>query len=68
MWYTTWIIILIKENHFTGHIMLKGYPNENGEVTIGYWIQNKYKRKGYMKKLLLYKLQTNAQNNSSLFY
>lgn len=52
MWYTTWIIILKTENRFIGHIMLKGYPNENGEVTIGYWIQDKYKRKGYMFEAL----------------
>ena len=52
MWYTTWIIISKAENRFIGHIMLKGYPNKNGEVIIGYWIQDKYKRKGYMYEAL----------------
>lgn len=52
IWYTTWIIVLKTENRFIGHIMLKGYPNENGEVTIGYWIQDKYKRNGYMFEAL----------------
>lgn len=52
MWYTTWIIISKAENRFMGHIMLKGYPNTNGEVTIGYWIQDEYKRKGYMYEAL----------------
>lgn len=52
MWYTTWIIISKAENRFIGHIMLKGYPNQNGEVTIGYWIQDEYKRKDYMFEAL----------------
>jgi RimJ/RimL family protein N-acetyltransferase len=52
MWYTTWIIVLKTENRFIGHIVLKGYPNENGEVTIGYWMQDKYKRNEYMFEAL----------------
>jgi len=48
MWYTTWVIILKSQNRIIGHIMLKGYPNENGEVIIGYYMQEKYRCKGYM--------------------
>ncbi len=28
--------------------MLKGYPNEKGEVTIGYYMQEQYRKNGYM--------------------
>lgn len=38
MWYTTWVVILKSENRIIGHIMLKGYPNEQGEVNIGYYM------------------------------
>lgn len=52
MWYTTWIIILKNENRVVGHIMLKGYPDENGEVVVGYYMQDDYKRKGIMLEAL----------------
>lgn len=52
MWYTTWVIILKTENRIIGHIMLKGYPNESGEVIIGYYMQDGYKRKKYMTEAL----------------
>ena len=52
MWYTTWVIISKEENRIVGAIMIKGYPNENGEVTIGYAMQDDYKRKGYMFEAL----------------
>lgn len=48
MWYTTWIIVLKSENRIIGHIMLKGYPNEQGEINIGYYMQEQYREKGYM--------------------
>lgn len=32
--------------------MIKGYPNKNGEVIIGYAMQDDYKRKGYMFEAL----------------
>lgn len=50
MWYTTWIVILKSENRIIGHIMLKGYPNENGEVIIGYYMQEQYRGMGYMSE------------------
>lgn len=50
MWYTTWVIILKSENRIIGHIMLKGYPNENGEVIIGYYMQKQYRSRGYMSE------------------
>jgi RimJ/RimL family protein N-acetyltransferase len=35
-----------------GTIMLKGYPNENGEVIIGYAINEEYRCNGYMTEAL----------------
>lgn len=32
--------------------MLKGYPNENGEVIVGYAIEEKYRRNGYATEAL----------------
>lgn len=52
MWYTTWIIVLKGENRVVGHIMLKGYPNKNGEVIIGYYMQERYRHNGYMTEAL----------------
>lgn len=52
MWYTTWVIISKEENRIVGAIMIKGYPNENGEVIVGYAMQDGYKRKGYMLEAL----------------
>lgn len=52
MWYTTWVIILKAKNQIIGHVMLKGYPNEYGEVIIGYYMQDEYRNKGYMTEAL----------------
>lgn len=52
MWYTFWIIILKEENRFIGSIMIKNYPNENGEVIIGYSIESNYKCNGFMTEAL----------------
>lgn len=50
IWYTTWMVILKAENRIIGHIMIKGYPDENGEVTIGYYTQPAYRGNGYMSE------------------
>lgn len=52
MWYTTWVLILRTENRIIGHIMLKGYPNKSGEVIVGYYTQDNYRRKGFMVEAL----------------
>lgn len=52
MWYTVWIIALKDENRFVGSIMIKNYPNENGEVIIGYSIERDYRRNGFMTEAL----------------
>jgi RimJ/RimL family protein N-acetyltransferase len=52
LWNTIWLIVLKEENRKIGSIMLKGYPNENGEVVIGYSIDENYRCKGYMTEAL----------------
>lgn len=50
MWYTVWAIVLQEENRIIGHAMLKGAPNDKGEVIIGYYMQEPYRGNGYMKE------------------
>lgn len=52
MWSTVWLIVLRDENRIIGNIMIKGYPNENGEVIIGYSMEDGYKCRGYMTEAL----------------
>lgn len=52
MWYTVWIIALKEENKFIGSIMVKNYPNQNGEVIIGYSIESNFRRNGFMTEAL----------------
>lgn len=52
LWLTNWAVVLKKENQIIGFIMLKGYPNENGEVIVGYGIEEKYRRNGYAAEAL----------------
>lgn len=52
IWYTTWMVVLKCENRIIGHIMIKGYPNEKGEVNIGYYMQKQYRENGYMNEAI----------------
>lgn len=52
MWNTVWIVILKQLNQVAGTIMIKGYPNEKGEVVIGYSMEEVYRCKGYMTEAL----------------
>jgi len=52
LWLTNWAIIHQKDQCIIGFIILKGYPNEKGEVTIGYVIDEKYRRNGYATEAL----------------
>jgi [ribosomal protein S5]-alanine N-acetyltransferase len=47
LWLTNWAIVLKKENQIIGYIMIKGCPNENGEVIVGYGIDEIYRHNGY---------------------
>lgn len=52
LWETNWIIVLKKENKIIGGVMIKGEPNELGEVIIGYGIESEYQNKGYMTECI----------------
>lgn len=52
MWYTVWVIVLKEINQIIGTIMLKNYPNENGEVIVGYVMHDDYRRNGFMIEAL----------------
>lgn len=52
IWYTNWLIVLKAENYIVGGIMLKGRPNENGEVIIGYYTNPNYQGNGYMTETI----------------
>ncbi|MEH6945329.1 GNAT family N-acetyltransferase [Bacillus sp. JJ722] len=48
IWHTNWAIVLKEINTYVGGIMIKGLPNENGEVVIGYYTIPRYQGNGYM--------------------
>lgn len=52
IWYTNWLIISKDQNCSVGGVMLKGLPNENGEVVIGYYTLPEYQRNGYMTETI----------------
>ena len=47
LWFTSWEIILKKENRIIGGLCFKGSPDEKGRVEIGYGMQEEYRCKGY---------------------
>jgi len=47
LWLTNWAIVSADTNCIVGFIMLKGVPNDVGEVIIGYGIESEYRCKGY---------------------
>lgn len=57
LWFTNWAIVLKEEKSIIGYIILKGLPNELGEVILGYEIDEKYRRKGYATEALRKMLQ-----------
>lgn len=52
LWLTNWAIVLKEENRIIGIIMIKGCPNENGEVIVGYGIEEMYRKRGYATEAL----------------
>ncbi|MFJ7730277.1 GNAT family N-acetyltransferase [Lysinibacillus sp. NPDC097231] len=48
IWHTNWLIVSQEKNCPVGGIMVKGLPNENGEVVIGYYTFPQYQGNGYM--------------------
>jgi len=49
-WYTPWVVIDKKLNRIIGAIMIKNYPDNKGEVTIGYALQEPFRRQGFMRE------------------
>jgi ribosomal-protein-alanine N-acetyltransferase len=47
-WLTYWLIIIRDIPFGAGLIGFKGFPNENGEVEIGYGIDPEYQSRGYV--------------------
>jgi RimJ/RimL family protein N-acetyltransferase len=52
IWYTNWIIVSKDKNCNIGGVMLKGLPNENGEVVIGYYTLPEFQGNGYMTEAI----------------
>jgi len=52
LWLTNWAVVLKEENRIIGFIMIKGYPNENGEVIVGYGIEEKYRKRRFATEAL----------------
>jgi len=52
LFYTMWIIIERREKSIIGGICFHGQPDKNGEVEIGYGIDNEYRNKGYMTETI----------------
>ena len=64
LFYTMWIIIGKSEKAIIGGICFHGEPDENGEVEIGYGIDEDYRNKGYMTETidgLIHWLQNNKK-------
>ena len=47
LWFTNWAIVRKEDNIIIGYLILKGLPNESGEVIIGYGIDEDFRRRGY---------------------
>lgn len=52
LWLTNWAIIQQEDQCIIGFIILKGRPNELGEVIVGYVVDEEYRRKGYATEAL----------------
>ncbi|MFJ5788660.1 GNAT family N-acetyltransferase [Lysinibacillus sp. NPDC093197] len=52
MWYTNWLIVSKSQNCSVGGIMLKGLPNDYGEVVVGYYTLPEYQGNGYMTETI----------------
>ena len=46
-WYTYWLIVITAQARGAGLAGFKDYPNEQGEVEIGYGIDPAFRNKGY---------------------
>ncbi|QUL54000.1 GNAT family N-acetyltransferase [Paenibacillus tritici] len=51
-WLTQWAVIHREEQQIIGFLILKGLPNEQGEVIVGYVIDERYRGQGYASEAL----------------
>jgi RimJ/RimL family protein N-acetyltransferase len=66
LWLTNWAIVLKEKSEIIGYIMLKGLPNESGEVITGYDIDEKFRRKGFATEALNRLIQWIFENPRAL--
>jgi RimJ/RimL family protein N-acetyltransferase len=66
-WLTNWAIIHKEEKQIIGFIILKGCPNELGEVVVGYVVEESHQRKGYAAEALKVLIQWIFKNPQALF-
>ncbi|MFY0516697.1 GNAT family N-acetyltransferase [Lysinibacillus sp. UGB7] len=52
IWHTNWLIVSKDNNSSVGGIMIKGLPNDKGEVIIGYYTYPSYQGNGYMTETI----------------
>jgi len=52
LFYTLWLIILKEKNQAAGIFCMKGEPDEQGEIEIGYSIGQQFRNKGLMTEAL----------------
>jgi [ribosomal protein S5]-alanine N-acetyltransferase len=52
LWLTSWAIIHSEDCRIIGYVILKGCPNEKGEVITGYVINEFYRGQGYATEAL----------------
>jgi len=66
LWLTNWAIIHKEEKQIIGFIILKGVPNEFGEVIVGYVVEESFQRKGYATEAIKALIQWVFQNPQAL--
>ena len=49
-WYTYWLIVINEQQCGAGLVGFKGYPNEQGQVEIGYGLDPAFRNHGYMSE------------------
>jgi ribosomal-protein-alanine N-acetyltransferase len=52
-WYTNWEVVLISINTTIGGIGFGGYPNDFGETSVGYVMDEKHRGNGYATEAVL---------------
>lgn len=51
-WLTNWAVIHLEDQRLIGFLILKGAPNEIGEVIVGYVLDERYRGQGYATEAL----------------